>query len=212
MDLPDIQLSEQLWKYLVIAALILAVLALIMMVVVALRFSRIIKGMKKKQWTNQKIVEKRMDIYDRMAPRLNDIYCFYCYVGKWKEITPPDILRIKRDLDKEMNIYSRLFSDDLSEQYRSFMLLCFVSKTGWEHDEKIKSLYELRKEQCTDWDDNWIQYFDTNNVVEGTKIKERYDELTDSFKNDLVVLQYGDYPGISELGSDFYAAPKHGEH
>jgi hypothetical protein len=197
MDLTDVQFTDQLLGNLVIAALILAVLALIMMVVVAFRFSRIIKGMKKKQWTNQKIVEKRMEIYDRMAPRLNDIYCFYSYVGNWKEITPPDILRIKRDLDKEMNIFAKLFSDVLSEKYRSFMLLCFVSKTGWEHDEKIKSLYELRKEQCTEWDDDWIQYFDTNNVVEAPKIKERYDALTDSFKDDLVVLQYGDYPGVS---------------
>ena len=202
MDLPDIQLSDQLWEYLVIAALILAVLALIMMVVVALRFSRIIKGMKKKQWTNQKIVEKRMEIYDRMAPRLNDIYCFYCYVGNWKEITPLEILRIKRDLDKEMNIYASLFSDELNKKYTSFMLLCFVSKTGWEHDEKIKSLYKLRQEKCAGWDDDWIQYFDTNNVVEATRIKERYDELTDSFKNDLVVLQYGDYPEISEPEED----------
>lgn len=202
MNLPDIQSTDQLWENLVIAALILAVLALVMMTVLAFRFNRIIKSMKKKQWSNQKLVEKRMEVYDRMVPRLNDIYSFFCYVGNWNEINPLDILRLKRDLDKEMNMYARLFSDELSKKYTSFMLLCFVSKSGWEHDEKIKSLYELRQEKCAGWDDDWIQYFDTNNVVEATRIRERYDELTDSFKNDLVVLQYGDYPEISEPQSD----------
>jgi hypothetical protein len=202
MNLFDIQLTDQVLGNLVIAALILAVLSPVIMIILAFRFSRIIKGMKKKQWSNQKMVEKRMEVFDRMAPELNDIYCFFCYVGNWNEITPPEVLRLKRDLDKDMNIYAKLFSDDLGEKYRNFMLLCFVSKSGWEHDEKIKSLYALRQEKCAEWDDDWKQYFDTNNVVEAPGIKERYDELIGSFKEDLVILQYGDYPGISEPEPD----------
>jgi len=198
MNLSDIQLTDQFWENLVIAALILAVLTSIMMIVLAFRFSRIIKGMKKKQRSNQKLVEKRMEVFGMMAPKLNDIYCFFCYIGNWTEMTPPDILRLKRDLDKDMNIYAKLFSDDLNNHYRMFMLLCFVSKSGWEHDEKLKSMYALRQEKCAGWNEEWKDYFDTNNVVEATRIKERYDALIDSFKNDLVVLQYGDYPGITE--------------
>ena len=198
MNLPDFQSNDQLWGNLLIAVLVLAVLTAVIVAVLAFRFSRIIKGMKKKQWSNQKLVEKRMEVFGRMAPKLNDIYCFFCYVGNWTGLTPPDIVRLKRDLDRDMNIYAKLFSEELSEKYRSFMLLCFVSKSGWEHDEKIKSSYDLRQEKCAEWDEEWKQYFDTNNVVEGTRIKERYDELTDSFKEDLVILQYGDYPGVTE--------------
>jgi hypothetical protein len=168
------------------------------MVVLAIWFSRVIKRMKKKHWSNQKIVEKRMEVFDRMAPMLNDIYCFYCYVGNWKEIAPPELLSYKRDLDKEMNIYASLFSEDLSTKFRNFMLLCFVSSSGWEHDEKIKSLVELRREHCEGWDEDWIKYFDTNNVVEAVQIKERYDKLIESFKSDLVVIQYGEDPAHME--------------
>jgi len=109
MNLPDFQSTDQLWVNLVIATMILAALTPIIMAILAFRFSRIIKRMNKKQWSNQKIVEKRMEVYDRMVPKLNDIYCFCCYVGNWNELTPMDILRLKRDLDKDMNIYNSLY-------------------------------------------------------------------------------------------------------
>ena len=147
--------------------------------------------MIRKQWSYQKIVEKRLEIYDKVVPKLNDIFCFYCYNGNWSEISPVALLRIKKELDKDMNSYASLFSDDLSKKYMAFKQLCFVSKSGWEKDEKIKSHYELRQQNSLDWDDGWIQYFDTNNVVEAIKIKERYDALIGSFKKDLVLVQSG---------------------
>jgi len=78
-----------------------------------------------------------------------------------------------------------LYSKDIGEKYDDFMRLCFVSFSGWEHEEKIKSLYELRQENNVEWNDDWIPFFDTNNVVEAVKVKERYDELIASFKKDL---------------------------
>ena len=147
--------------------------------------------MSKKQWSNQKIVEKRLEIYDKMVPKLNDIYCFYCYIGNWNDITPMAVLRLKRELDKDMNIYASLFSENLSKKYMDFKQLCFVSMSGWEQDEKIKSYYELRQQNNLDWDDGWIQYFDPNNVVEAIKLKEKYDELIESFKEDFITFQAG---------------------
>jgi len=196
-DMQDILLTDQLREILLIAALVLAILTPVVFSVLAVRFSRIIKDMKKKQWSNHKIVEKRMEVYGRMAPKLNDLYCFYCYVGNWDRIMPEDILELKRDLDKDMDTYFSLFSDLLSKKYRGFMLLCFISASGWEHEMKIKSLYELRQQNCVNWDDKWIPYFDTNNVVEATRIKEAYFSLIESFKEELVVFQYGDYPEIA---------------
>lgn len=190
MSLPEIQLTDPIWRSLAIATMIIAILTPIIMVILAFRFSRSIKRMNKKQLSNQKIVEKRIEIYDKMVPKLNDIYCFYCYIGNWNEITPKAVLRLKRELDKDMNIYASLFSEDLSKKYMAFKQLCFVSMSGWEHEEKIKSYYELRQQNNLDWEDGWTQYFDTNNVIEATKIKERYDELIEAFKEDLIMFHY----------------------
>lgn len=202
MDIPDINFNDQLREILLIVALILAILTPIVFTILAIRFSRIIKAMKKKQWSNHKIVEKRMEVFGRMAPKLNDIYCFYCYVGNWDRITPQNILELKRELDKDIDTFFSLFSEALSKKYRGFMLLCFISASGWEHDTKIKSSYDLRQKNSGNWDKDWIKYFDTNNVVEATRIKEAYFDLIESFKEDLVVFQYGDYPEIAEPGAN----------
>ena len=185
MNSPEIQQAEQIWNSLKIPITIIAALAPVIIAFLVFRYKRIIKGLDKKYQTNQSLVEKRIEIYDRISQKLNDIFCFYCYNGNWKEITPIDIVRLKKELDKDINVSTPVFSNDISEKYNEFMRLCFVSFSGWEHEEKIKSLYELRQEHNVEWKDDWIEFFDTNNVIEATKLKERYNALIDSFKKDL---------------------------
>ena len=185
MNSPEMQQADQIWNSLKIPISILAVLAPIIIAFLVFRYKRIIKDLEKKHRSNQKIVEKRLEIYDRIGPKLNDIFCFYCYNGNWKEISPLDIVRLKKELDKDINVSNPVFSTHLSEKYADFMRLCFVSFSGWEHDEKIKSLYELRQENNIEWNDDWIQFFDTNNVVEAIKLKEKYEALLESVKKDL---------------------------
>ena len=185
MDSPEIQLNDQIWNSLKIAIIIIAALAPVVIAFLAFRFNRTIKRLKKKHQEDQRIIEKRIEIYDRIGPKLNDLFCFYCYNGNWKEITPMDVVRIKKELDKDLNTHAPLFSDDLSIKYTAFTQLCFVSFSGWEHEEKIKSSYEIRQKQNVEWNDDWIQFFDTNNVVDAIRTKERYDELIECFKKDL---------------------------
>jgi hypothetical protein len=193
MSLPEIQRTEQIWNSLEIAILVIVTLTPVIITFLAFRFNKIIKRLEK-QWSNQKITEKRIEIYDRIVPKLNDILCFYCYIGNWKEITPIEIMKLKNELDKDINIYAPLFSDDLITRYNDFNTLCFISFTGWEHDAKIKSLYGHRQEHNVEWKDDWIQCFDTKNVVEPKKMKESYSELMESFKKDLVIFQSEYYP------------------
>lgn len=185
MNSPEIQQAEQVWNSLRIPITIIAALAPVIIVFLVFRYKKIINGLDKKHQTNPRKVEKRVEIYDRIGPKLNDIYCFYCYNGNWKEISPIDIVRLKKELDKDINVSAPLLSDDISEKYTNFMRLCFVAFSGWEHDEKIKSLYELRQDNNVDWNDDWIPYFDTNNVVEAVRLKESYDELIETFKKDM---------------------------
>jgi hypothetical protein len=129
------------------------------------------------------MVEKRIEIYDRIGPKLNDILSFFCYSGNWKDLTPIEMMRLKKELDQDINTYAPLFSDDLSKKYFGFIHLCFVSHSGWEHEEKIKSLYEIRQEHMVEWNDDWIPYFDTNNVVEAIKLRDAHNELKDYFQS-----------------------------
>lgn len=185
MNSPEIQQVEQIWNSLKIPITIVAALAPFIIAFLVFRYKRIIKGLDKKYQTNQRKVEKRIEIYDRIGPKLNDIFCFYCYNGNWKEISPMDIVSLKKELDKDINVNAPIISNELSEKYTGFMRLCFVSHSGWEDDEKIKSFYELRQEHNVEWSDDWIPFFDTNNVIEAVKVKESYDELIESFRRDM---------------------------
>lgn len=75
------------------------------------------KTLIKQDRSNQGIVEKRLEIFHMVGPRLNDILCFFSYTGNWK--------------------------------------------------------------------DDWISFFDTNNVVDGIMVKEGYDALKACFRKDL---------------------------
>ncbi|MEN8203158.1 MAG: hypothetical protein ABFS28_11225 [Bacteroidota bacterium] len=186
MSLPDIQQTEQFWIGLEIARLIISLLAIIVIIYLVSRTTRIVVELNKKQKTNSRIIKKRIDIYDRVVTRIYDLFCFYCYVGNWTEITPLDIQRLKRELDKDMNVYATLISGELIKEYNDFMQLCFISSTGWEHDVKIKALYEMRQEHNKEWKDDWIRQFDQKNVTDAVKMKERYNELIISFKKELL--------------------------
>ncbi len=185
MSSPEIQLTGQIWDSLKIPVMIIAALAPIIIAILIIRYKKVIKGVKQEHQTNQKILDKRVEVYDRIGPKLNDLINYYCYSGNWKEMTPPDLMRLKKELDKDIHTYTPLFSDELSKKYSNFMLLCFVSFSGWDHEEKIKSLYELRQKDNEEWKDDWIQFFDTNNVVEAIKLRETHNELIAYFKEEL---------------------------
>src|SRR5687768_11434088 len=52
-----------------------------------------------RQWTNQKVIERRLDVIDRMSTKINAIYCYFTWIGRWKEHTPDKIVEMKRSLD-----------------------------------------------------------------------------------------------------------------
>lgn len=185
MNTTDPQLFGQIWDSLKIAITAIAILAPFVIVFLLVRIKRIKKSMADQHQENHKLLEKRVEIYEHMGPRLNDLLCFYSYTGNWQELSPENILGTKRELDKYISSHGALFSDELIASYNAFMQVCFVAFSGWEQEEKIKSLYTLRQEQQADWDENWIPLFDTNNVLEGTVVKARYEELMACFKKEL---------------------------
>lgn len=186
MNVTEIQQTIQLQAVVEIIEMAVMVFILIFLVYLILRLSALFRRQDNERGTNQKILEKRIAVFDRMATKIYDILCFYLYTGNWVEITPVDVIKLKRELEKETNIYAPLFSDELIVMIQEFNRLCFITPSGWEQDVKIKSQYEQREEHNLEWEDNWYRYFDTNNVVEATKMKEKYDDLMESFTRYLV--------------------------
>lgn len=121
-----------------------------------------------------------------MAPLFNDLFCFYALVGNWKELTPPDILDIKRKADKIFHVNASLFSDDFSSYYDEFMGSCFKTYTGMGEGAKLRTPARLHK--LNNWDERWEHLFaDDSESVPKKTIQDTYTRLMGSFAHQLGV-------------------------
>ena len=78
----------------------------------------------------RRVVAKRVELWDAMAPKMNDIYCYFLYVGRWKEMEPQEIIERKRDLDALLYSNRILFSQPFFESYQEFMSAAFEMYRG----------------------------------------------------------------------------------
>lgn len=154
-----------------------------------------IKSLERKQWISQKVIEKRISIHDEVAHKINDLLCFYTYIGHWKEITPCEIIKTKRSLDKIFHTNIAFFSDNFMSRYHELMAYCFSTHTGWGQDAKIKST-TTHREKTQNWDPAWADMFcdqvhaksaETKNIKD---IKDAYELLISQFKTELGVTNH----------------------
>jgi hypothetical protein len=69
---------------------------------------------------NQELVRKRLELFEDIAPMLNDIHCFYQAVGHWAELNPEEIIRRKRSIDRAIQVNRYLFRSEFWDEYRRF--------------------------------------------------------------------------------------------
>jgi hypothetical protein len=86
---------------------------------------RRLKSLEAAQWAQQKIVERRIQAYDEIAPELSRLYCYFAYIGSWKESTPVEMVGLKRRVDERAYVSAPLFDPDFLRRYTELMDLCF---------------------------------------------------------------------------------------
>lgn len=96
-----------------ITKLAVAALTPVAVALLGLWLNRHLKRLEHLQWANQKIIEKRLEVYSKLAPVLNDLYCYLDYIGDWKHKYPIAILGLKRSADREF--YVSWISERLKE-------------------------------------------------------------------------------------------------
>ena len=147
-----------------------------------------------RRWLNQKVIEKRLALFESMAPKLNDLYCYFTYVGHWKELDPPRIIVLKRELDKEMHVFEALFPPELHEKYDVFMDACFKTFGDSGADARLRTGHGIRKPVAGGtWNPEWEPSFvygdedDDYNREAKTEKRSAYNYLMRSFAEALGV-------------------------
>lgn len=179
--------TTSLWNSLEVVKLVSSWLTPVAVVVVGLWVNRIAKRLEANQWANQKIIEKRLAIYDELAPSFNDLLCYFTYIGNWKEQSPPDVVALKRRLDRRVHVVAPLFSPHFINAYYNFINLCFETFTSFGADAKLRTSPEPRRQVFTsDWQESWDHIFSTE-ISEPGKVRDAYRSFMAVFSRELGV-------------------------
>jgi hypothetical protein len=87
----------------------------------------------------KRLVAKRIDLWDQMAPKMNDIYCYFLYVGRWKEFGPIEIIERKRQLDSLLYANQIIFSREFFASYQDFMAAAFQTYREFGKDAALRT-------------------------------------------------------------------------
>jgi hypothetical protein len=116
----------------------------------------------RRKTVNQELVRKRIAIYDEMAPRLNDILCFFLLVGDFRNLPPSAMIAHKRKLDRTINVYLPIFSPSLKTRYDAFIDVCFLPFGGGSgrpaliKADRERLAAEWGKKWNADWDRGFV--------------------------------------------------------
>jgi hypothetical protein len=138
-----------------------------------------LKSLEQAQWSQQKVIERRIKAYDELVRPLNQLFCFFCYVGSWKEQDPPTVVKLKRQLDQTAHISAPLFDEYFLPQYNALINRCFSTFGGWGDDAKLLTFSDRRREVAVeDWPAEWDGCFaPRDEASKPGEVKEAYAEL-----------------------------------
>jgi hypothetical protein len=171
--------EQATWNSLEIAKLVVSGLTPLFVVIVGFWLNSRLKSLEQAQWSQQKVIERRIKAYDDLVQPLNELFCFFCYVGSWKELYPPDLVKLKRRLDQTAHTSAPLFDRNFLQRYQALLDTCFATFGGWGDDAKLRTLPDRREEAIgTGWQADWNHCFANRaEASEPSEVKRAYADL-----------------------------------
>jgi len=114
----------------------------------------------RRKTVNQELIRKRIAAYEEVAPLLADIRAFFYAFGAPLPLTPPEVVQLKVELDRLMEIHAPLFSERLSHLYWDFTRAIFdTTQADWNQPAKLKLNLTIFKQGRADWPSEWDRMF-----------------------------------------------------
>jgi hypothetical protein len=173
------------WTWLEIAKLIAGLITPAALALFGILIHRMTKGFELHQWRNQKLIEKRLEIYGSLAPELNDLLCYFMHIGLWKELEPPAVVAVKRTVDKKIYLAAPLFSSEFFSACQCFLHLCFETYNGWGINARLRTSPARRSQAFGDkWKTEWNAFF-SDKASDPKQIREAYQTIMNVFAKDI---------------------------
>jgi hypothetical protein len=188
------------WNSFTVASLVIAFLTPVLLFALGVIVTRAARRIEDAQWAGRKLIERRLELHKEMAPVLNDVYCFFATRGHFREITPPDALDKKRQLDKLFHTNKNLFSAEFQECYYEFMRSCFIEYSPLPEDAHLNAQAARMREQRSykgwdpQWDDRFVEMTTDESKETAERQKRNYEALMSAFATDLGVVRPSSRP------------------
>lgn len=175
------------WNWLEVAKITASLLIPATIASLGIYVHRVTKRFEHLQWRSQKLIEKRLAIYDDLAPQFNDLLCYFTYVGCWRDLDPPAVVALKREIDKKIHVAAPLFTEDFFRRCSNFQNLCFETYTGWGMDARLRTQFQRRQESReATWKPEWAHCFSPETTEPG-KILAAYRHVMEALARDIGV-------------------------
>jgi hypothetical protein len=152
-----------------------------------------LKAAEKLAWRSQELTRSRLSQYELLAPLLNDLMCYFTFIGCWKELDPPDVVKLKRQLDRQFHVAVPLLSPGTQSRYNEFMSLCFLTFGLWGEDAKLNTGFGQRMAaHGPRWRKEWETLFAARPGSGVTKeeqegVRSAYDAVLAAFVTDVQI-------------------------
>lgn len=185
-------MAQSTWTSLEISKLVVGALTPIAVAGIGWWLTRVGRRIEEAQWATRNVVGRRVELHREMAPRLNDLFCYFAWVGHFRELDPPQIVDIKRALDRIYYTNEHLFSAEFRAAYQSFMDARFRHWQAPGADAKqITSRKRLGVERgAAPWTSAWDSLFvpEPGNLAEVVaRQRDTYEHVMTAFARDLGV-------------------------
>ena len=146
------------------------------------KVSKRLKDIEQLQWGNRKLTEKRIQIYERVSPLLNRLFCYFTYVGDWQNHSPKSIIATKRELDHEMHVNKYLLTPEVFNAYTNFIGELFDTYTGVGRDARLKTFIDSRhgdrrRSPSFKWEQGYSDCFNSRNVADAHTVTSLYENV-----------------------------------
>jgi len=174
------------WSSLEVAKLVVSFMTPVVVVALGFMVTRAARRIEDAQWSDRKLIERRIALYDEMAGPLNDLFCFFWMVGHFREVRPPNAIARKRTLDKAFYANRFLMTDEFTRLYHAFIDTCFVQGERRGHDAKLRASItrqEQERGKAAPWNDKWNDLFvdDPRRVTTDAEVDTTYRALMRRF-------------------------------
>mgnify|MGYP001454579460 CR=1 FL=1 len=176
------------WTSLETTKVVVSCLTPLVVTGVGIYIHHITKRFEHSLWRHQKVIEKRLAVYDSLAPKLNEVLCYFTHVGTWRDVDPKVIVQMKRKIDKEVHLARPLFSTEFFEQCTRFIDVCYATYQGWGIDAQLRTTWKDRQEVHEGWNNEWKECF-AEEVASKEEVRKAYASIMAAFSKDLGLAQ-----------------------